>query len=673
MPTIPSLLGSYIDETYQRLVQVSGSSFADGLGNPITIAPGSVNPTSTYLPFNNAGVFADSYLNQSGGILKTTSASVDLGLKLDFGNIISSLNNSNNIGVVADGSEVRLGNIDGTTNHPFLSVDTGRFISTYDTGSTGRGLGFNFTDRTYKLGEWDGAENGTVIEVNDTNQTIKTVNQGNDIGLKLDFGTGLYQFGDWNGNGGLVVDNSATNEIILFNSVGLSLLGSSRTAILGDFGDSNKGTKLVIDDATQTITITGSLNTTGSVSFTSLTSSPQSNVVTIDTITGQLYYTASSAIGGGGSGTPGGSNTQIQFNGNGAFSGSSALTFNSGSNTLTLTGSLNITGSLTVTQNISASSFTGSLFGTATTSSYVLQAVSASFATLAQTSNTASYVVTAQTASYVLQAVSASFATLAQTSNTASYVVTAQTASYVTSSNIVGTVLSASYALTSSVASSVVGATPTEIGYLSGLTTNTTNIDDWHVTKGFQAMGSAIKGTNLSIVSPSLINASTGLSTGTLRMTTAYLPKPTTITGVKWYAQAIATSYTSTNYTGVGLYTSTAGTLTCVASCSNNPNMVSSSNFTAASWISQSFGSTYSAQPGLYYVGIVLGFSVATPSPTLSTNTLSSGISVNIFNMDFTNSNKFNGTLTGQTTMPNSIALSSLTAASSVNHGLWLY
>jgi len=33
---IPSLLGSYIDETYQRLVQVSGSEYADGLGNPIT-------------------------------------------------------------------------------------------------------------------------------------------------------------------------------------------------------------------------------------------------------------------------------------------------------------------------------------------------------------------------------------------------------------------------------------------------------------------------------------------------------------------------------------------------------------------------------------------------------------------------------------------------------------
>ena len=41
---IPSLLGSYIDETYQRLVQVSGSEFSDGLGNTITF--GTINTGS---------------------------------------------------------------------------------------------------------------------------------------------------------------------------------------------------------------------------------------------------------------------------------------------------------------------------------------------------------------------------------------------------------------------------------------------------------------------------------------------------------------------------------------------------------------------------------------------------------------------------------------------------
>ena len=41
---IPSLLGTYIDETYQRLVQTDGIDFADGLGNPITF--GTINTGS---------------------------------------------------------------------------------------------------------------------------------------------------------------------------------------------------------------------------------------------------------------------------------------------------------------------------------------------------------------------------------------------------------------------------------------------------------------------------------------------------------------------------------------------------------------------------------------------------------------------------------------------------
>lgn len=45
---IPSLFNTYIDETYQRLVQVTGSGteFADGLGNPITFG---TTPTSSLL------------------------------------------------------------------------------------------------------------------------------------------------------------------------------------------------------------------------------------------------------------------------------------------------------------------------------------------------------------------------------------------------------------------------------------------------------------------------------------------------------------------------------------------------------------------------------------------------------------------------------------------------
>ena len=61
MPTIPSLSGSYIDQTFQRLVQVSGSSFADGLGSPISFG-GTTIPGGpiTSIQFNSNSTFSGS-------------------------------------------------------------------------------------------------------------------------------------------------------------------------------------------------------------------------------------------------------------------------------------------------------------------------------------------------------------------------------------------------------------------------------------------------------------------------------------------------------------------------------------------------------------------------------------------------------------------------------------
>lgn len=131
-------------------------------------------------------------------------------------------------------------------------------------------------------------------------------------------------------------------------------------------------------------------------------------------------------------------------------------------NSKNLTGSYTLSGSLTTNDGVwvqtltasvvSASQFTGSLFGTsswasnAITSSYILNAESSSFA------STASYVQTAQTASYVLQAVSASF------SSTASYV----DGQIFTSAN---PVLSSSYALTASYAITSAGGGGTGAGF----------------------------------------------------------------------------------------------------------------------------------------------------------------------------------------------------------------
>jgi len=106
--------------------------------------------------------------------------------------------------------------------------------------------------------------------------------------------------------------------------------------------------------------VTGSLNASGSVFFPSLVTSSAavSNVVMFGT-SGQLFITASSAIGGG-SGTPQGNNTEIQYNNNGSFGGVNKLTFD-GTN---LVGTGSFTGS-----------FTGQFDGTITT------AATASYAT----------------------------------------------------------------------------------------------------------------------------------------------------------------------------------------------------------------------------------------------------------------------------------------------------
>jgi len=113
-------------------------------------------------------------------------------------------------------------------------------------------------------------------------------------------------------------------------------------------------------------------------------------------------------------------------------------TTSSGGNKLNVSGSSKLNGNTTITGSLKvAGGITGSLLGTAsfaTAASYVLQTVSASYASTASLAP-----------NYVLTSITASMSVA-----TASYAVTAQTASYVTSSNVVGTVISASFATTAS-------------------------------------------------------------------------------------------------------------------------------------------------------------------------------------------------------------------------------
>jgi len=109
----------------------------------------------------------------------------------------------------------------------------------------------------------------------------------------------------------------------------------------------------------------GSKLTLGNASNIKITGGTNGFVLQTDG-TGNLTWTAQT--GGGGNGSPGGSNTQIQFNDNGTFGGSTAFVFDKNANTVTLNGNItasnfigNITGNISNAINANYSNFAGTI------------------------------------------------------------------------------------------------------------------------------------------------------------------------------------------------------------------------------------------------------------------------------------------------------------------------
>jgi hypothetical protein len=187
-------------------------------------------------------------------------------------------------------------------------------------------------------------------------------------------------------------------------------------------------------------------------------------------------------------------------------------------------------------------------------------------------------------------------------------------------------------------------------------------ITDDAVTLGQQALGSTIKSVGLGCRSLVNLNTTLAMTDGQIYLSAVYLPVSTTITGVKWF-QPVAGVYTADNYNGVGLYTYSGGTLTLVASSTDDGNIWKS---TGAQ--SKAFSSTYSASAGVYYVGFLYNTSVAgSPTPSISgTTNKTNGTYV-----DFTNSAKINATI-NSATMSSSIAMSGTTGVQAT-WGMFLY
>lgn len=185
--------------------------------------------------------------------------------------------------------------------------------------------------------------------------------------------------------------------------------------------------------------------------------------------------------------------------------------------------------------------------------------------------------------------------------------------------------------------------------------------DNINVLKKYQAQGSAIKAIKYPI--DAINSGAANLSNQVFVIGSIYLATTQTLTGVMWYC-ATQGSYTANNKNRIGLYTMASGTLTLVASSTDNGNLWKA---TANTYVKTAFSGTYSAAAGLYYIGFIYCESAQTTAPIMGNRT--GAINAVVHQLDFTNSNTEAAFLTTQTDLPSTQALSGMSSSS---QSIWL-
>ena len=133
--------------------------------------------------------------------------------------------------------------------------------------------------------------------------------------------------------------------------------------------------------------------------------------------TGNLTWTAQTGNGGGGNGTPGGSNTQVQFNNSGSFGGNAGFTFDT------------VTGNLNIPNNVIATNFIG----------YVANANYSNFSNIAASANAVDGANVSGAVAYATTANSVAGANVSGIVANATYATTAGTAGSATTAGTVTT------------------------------------------------------------------------------------------------------------------------------------------------------------------------------------------------------------------------------------------
>lgn len=170
----------------------------------------------------------------------------------------------------------------------------------------------------------------------------------------------------------------------------------------------------------------------------------------------------------------------------------------------------------------------------------------------------------------------------------------------------------------------------------------------------YQALGSQLQALGYG-VGVEAITSHNVLVSQRLSFVAVYISKPTLITGVKWY-QNIQGVYTASNFNGVGLYSYAAGTLTQIATSTNNGNIWKAAS---GGLRSQAFTGTLTVQPGIYFVAFVYSASAATTVPDLGIIGMMTASSMGM--LDLASNLGFHMITTGVTALPSTQATSGTT------------
>ena len=275
------------------------SSYAISASNTINSQTASFLPVATYQITSSWAVSASqaisssyattaSYALNGGGTTNNfynTASFIATGsvtASVDIGNATFKIVSASNTVFVITGSDNRVG-IGGITSPNSTLHVSGTFRVTTGNSNSGRGqLIVDPTDAVF-IGPSSGNSAAKLV-----------ITGGTSAGGYIWFGyNGTYSGEIQSDNPGRININPASESVFMIAGAEVARINNNRNLLIGT--TINDG-RLTVSGST---VLSGSLTTTGSVAFKSLTSTSQVNVVTIDTSTGQLYYTASSALGGG--------------------------------------------------------------------------------------------------------------------------------------------------------------------------------------------------------------------------------------------------------------------------------------------------------------------------------------------------------------------------------------